>query len=221
MTNQLPHALAELLSANDPEAQELAWERFVTSYSDLLLQVAQSVARGYDAGMDGYTFVLERLRARGYERHHHFAVQPRGEFTAWQVVVARRLCLDLHRHRYGRIRGREPLDRTGWVERAARRRLADAVFDPPDALAQVASKRGDPETEFERAERRRMLDAAIATLSPADRRLLTLRFEDELPARAIAATLGFRTACDVYRRMRLVLSALREQLGAAGAGTAH
>src|SRR5689334_12721291 len=103
MSNQLPHALAELLSAKDPEAQELAWGRFVTSYSDLLLHVAQSVAHGYDAGMDGYTFVLERLRARDYERLRHYAVQPRSEFTAWLVVVARRLCLDLHRHRYGRI----------------------------------------------------------------------------------------------------------------------
>jgi len=54
-----------------------------------------------------------------------------------------------------------------------------------------------------------LLDNALATLSPADRLLIKLRFEDELPMPEIARQLGFPTRFHAYRRLTRVLAALR------------
>jgi RNA polymerase sigma factor (sigma-70 family) len=216
MAEHLPPALAELLSTQEPEPREIAWERFLVSYSPLLLKVAQRMARGYDEAMDHYTFVLDHLRARDYERLRSYAVHPQSEFTTWLVVVARRLCLDRYRCRYGRGRCSEPPAASAQSSRAARRRLMDAVFEPPSTLAQLAAESGDPAAALDLAERQQLLDAAIASLAPADQQLLKLRFEDELPARTIAAILAWPTDFHVYRRLRTVLSSLRKQLGGAG-----
>ncbi len=212
MAEQLPRVLAEVLRATDTESREVAWEQFIDSYSPLLLHVAQSMARGYDNAMDRYTFVLGRLRDHDYERLRCYAVQPRSEFTTWLVVVARRLCLDFHRHQYGRLRGRDSPAGSYPIERKARQRLVDAAFDPPDVLARVASGSDDPAAQFERAERRAVLAEAIASLAPTDQLLLKLRFEDELSARTIAAVLSFPTPFQVYRRLQMVLADLRVRL---------
>ena len=57
-----------------------------------------------------------------------------------------------------------------------------------------------------------VLEAAVARLAPADRVLLKLRFEDELPAREIAAVLRLPTVFHVYRRLNALLTELRVTL---------
>src|SRR5260370_32412986 len=71
-------------------------------------------------------------------RLHGYVAEGRSKFTTWLVVVARRLCLDFHRHRYGRPRDTTP---DAAAEQAARRRLADLVAgaaDPDQLAAPVA-----------------------------------------------------------------------------------
>ncbi len=60
------------------------------------------------------------------------------------------------------------------------------------------------------------MDEALAALTPADRLLLKLRFEDDLSAGAIASILELPTPFHVYRRVRIVCAALRRTLTAAG-----
>src|SRR5204862_509166 len=83
--------------------------------------VARSLTTDHDAAMDGYAHVLERLREHDCRRLRGYAPDGRTKFTTWLVVVARRLCLDFHRHRYGRSDDPAP---DAAAARAARRRLA-------------------------------------------------------------------------------------------------
>jgi RNA polymerase sigma factor (sigma-70 family) len=125
------------------------------------------------------------------------------------VVVARRLCLDQYRERYGRPRGEGIVSADATV---ARRRIEDLLVSELD-LAQVPdASASDPAETIDGESRRRALRNAVATLQSADRLLLQLRFEHDLPAREIAGLLHFQTPFHVYRRLNAVLATLRVAL---------
>jgi RNA polymerase sigma factor (sigma-70 family) len=208
MAEDFPSELSSLLGATDAAARDAAWPAFLNSYSRLLLHVARQVGRDYDAAMDAYTYILEQLRAGDYHRLRGYAGDGRSKFTTWLVVVARRLCLDYLRHRYGRARDNG--DAEG-ASRAGRKRLEDLlaeqvdVTDLPDAAA-------GPEAELIASEQSRSLAAGLAGLEPRDRLLLTLRFEDDRSAREIASLVGYPTPFHVYRRINTLLVSLRARL---------
>jgi DNA-directed RNA polymerase specialized sigma subunit len=60
------------------------------------------------------------------------------------------------------------------------------------------------------------LQSAIEGLAPADRLLLTLRFDDGLSASEIALVLHFQSQFHVYRRIDHLLSMLRAELRSRG-----
>src|SRR5260370_20101216 len=62
MAAALPFELSRLFQAPDGPARDDAWANFVAAHSRLLLHVARSLSPDHDAAMDGYTYVLERLR---------------------------------------------------------------------------------------------------------------------------------------------------------------
>lgn len=204
----LPPELARLLEAADPALRESAWASLVKTHSRLLLHVARATGGDYDAAMDRYAFVLEQLRADDFRRIRSFSADGRSKFSTWLVVVARRLCVDHHRQRYGRPRGSP--------DEENRRHLADLCAEQLD----VAEIEDDSATPADRAvyagEVRDALDNGIAQLDPRDRLLLRLRFEDDLSAAQIAAIMHFTTPFHVYRRITQVLSALRAALMARG-----
>lgn len=209
MAAALPVELTRLLAAPDTGAQDEAWAAFVAEHSRLLVNVARSLSSDHDATMDGYTYILERLREDRCRRLRAFVPDGRSRFTTWLVVVARRLCVDYRRSRYGRVRGEDPA-----AAMAARRRLLDLVAEKdPD---EIASRDVDPEQSLQVGELHDVLEAALARLAPADRVLLRLRFEDELPAREIAAVLRFPTVFHVYRRLDALLKELRDTLSKRG-----
>ena len=209
MSAVLPAELSWLLAASDTNAQDQAWAAFVAEHSRLLLSVARSLNSDRDAAMDGYTYVLEQLRADGCRRLRAFAPDGRSKFSTWLVVVARRLCVDQRRSRYGRMR-----DDDSVAVMAARRRLLDLVAEmDPD---EIASKGVDPSQSLQAGELHEALEAALARLAPADRVLLKLRFEDDLSAREIAAVLRMPTLFHVYRRLDALLKELRAALRTRG-----
>lgn len=208
----LPPELSRLLDAADSAAQESAWETFVGAHSRLFLHVARSLERDHDAAMDAYAYVLEQLRQDDLRRLRAYAADGRSKFTTWLVVVIRRLCLDHRRQRYGRA-DPQPENREA---RAARRRLVDLVGDEIDVDRLAASPQRTPMGELEARELRGALAAALAALEPRDRLLLKLRFEDELPAREIAALMGFPSLFHVYRRLNALLDVLRAGLARRG-----
>lgn len=212
--NVVPQVLARLLAA-DKDAREDAWTRFLDDYSRLLLFVARRTTPNYDSAMDAYTFVLEKLREHELRRLRGYAADGRGKFTTWLVVVSRRLCLDYHRHRYGRLPDAEATNESE-TARVARRQLVDLAFSTPEnALASHANE-DDPERDIRRAELEQALDIAVSELAPPDRLLIALRFHDELSGAEIASLLQLPSPFHVYRRLNHVLGALRERLSRLG-----
>ena len=88
---------------------EPAWAAFLSKHSGLLLHVARSLGGDDDAAMDRYAFMLDALRRDGCLRLRGYVADGRSQFSTWLIVVARRLCLDEYRHRYGRPQGRDVL----------------------------------------------------------------------------------------------------------------
>ena len=214
MSNPLPAELARLLHAGDPAERDEAWAGLVRSCTNPILRVARSLGGDHDAVMDRYAFVLERLRDDDYRRLRAYDRPGAGEFGLWLLVVARRLCLDHYRHRYGR-----PRPRPGHGAEAnprIRRHLVDLMADRVDPAALPDPSSAAPDTDLERAERARKLESAIGTLAPRDRLLIRLRFDEELSAREITALMQFPTLFHVYRRLDVVLRSLRHALRSAG-----
>ena len=208
MGELLPSELSDLLYAPDAVAREEAWAAFIQAHSRLLVHTARAVGHDYDAAMDSYAYLLGELKKDDFRRLRAYAVNGRSKFTTWLVVVARRLCLDNLRRRYGRPRG---ADAAIARRRAARRRLTDLVAAETELTA-LRDPGMDPEAAAIASEEQKRVGAALAQLEPRDRLLLKLRFDDELPVREIARLLGLPTPFHVYRRVKALLKALRETL---------
>lgn len=209
MAGELPQELQRLLDAGDAAARERAWEAFLSAHSRLLLHIARRLSSDRDAAMDAFTGVLDGLRLDDYRRLRAYAADGRSKFSTWLVVVAQRLCLDWHRHRYGRARDAASAERDA---RAGRRRLADLVAEDvePDRLSDPAVP--DHAAALQAQDLSRALLAARHELPPSDQLLLTLRFDDELSVSEIARILGWPTPFHVYRRLNTVFAALRRSL---------
>jgi RNA polymerase sigma factor (sigma-70 family) len=214
MADAVPPELSALLRAADPVARETAWESFVQTHSRLLLHVARRVARDYDAAMDAYAYLLEQLRHDDCHRLRAYTPHERSKFTTWLVVVARRLCLDYVRQRYGRP---QDAGQHGPEARAMRRRLADFVVEDLDGsnLTDPATA-ADPEKQLRKRELSRVLTAVLSDLSAKDQLILKLRFEAGLSAREIGQILGLPTPFHVYRRLQVLLTSLRAALSRRG-----
>ena len=133
------------------------------------------------------------------------------------AVVARRLCLDHERARYGR--GGRAVDATeSEKERTVRRRLVDLVGADLDPGLLPHSPSSNPESDLRSAELGDALMAVIGTLNPRDRLLLKLRFEDDLAVRQIADVMSYPSVFHVYRHLKSLLGELRERLATRGVG---
>jgi len=216
LPHNLPADLARLLAAADPAERDDAWAAFVHAHTDLLLRVARSLGGGQDAAMDRYAYVLEQLRQDDCGRLRAYARPGAGDFALWLVVVVRRLFLYHYRHQYGRARAGGGSDNSPDDPRRTRRRLVDLVAGQVDVATVAASTTRAPDQVLARSERSRAVAAALDQLAPRDRLLLRLRFVEELPVREIAGLMAFPTVFHGYRRLQVVLRALRVSLERAG-----
>lgn len=213
---ELPRELSLVLRAATGAGRDQAWAQFVETYSRLLLHTARHVSHDHDAAMDAYAFILENLQADDHRRLRAYSADKRGKFTTWLVVVARRLCLDFLRQRYGRVR---PTVGSHDLTRATRARLVDLLGEELESTAGVETE--NPETLLQATELKHALGSALAELSPRDRLLLALRFQDDVSARDIAAALNLPSQFHVYRRLKIVLGVLRERLARRGVMEPH
>jgi RNA polymerase sigma factor (sigma-70 family) len=213
-----PFALSRLQNAADSNACEQVWDEFLAGYSDTVLHTCRAVTYDRDASMDAYTHVLGALRENGCRRLRAYTPEPGIRFSSWLVVVTRRLVLDYVRHRYGRSRSAD-VDRQ--QESKTRRQLEDLVANEIDPDQLTDESRSEPDAEVRRQDLRRELGRALGALPPADRLLLTLRFEDERSVREIARTLRMPSVFHVYRRLATVLSELRQAMQSHGVDAAE
>lgn len=156
--------------------------------------------------MDHYAFVLEALQRNDYRRLRSYMPDGQTRFSTWLLVVARRLCVDHHRAAYGRASKEAPSELQG-----LRARL-NAMQAEDISVESLPGTEGRPDKGVQASELARFLALAKESLSPEDRMLLSLRFEDEAPVREIADLLGFSSVFAVYRRLKKVLRQLRREL---------
>lgn len=215
MDGATPVELNGLLHASDPAVREAAWTRLVERHTRLLLAVARSFGGGHDEVMERYTYILERLAESNHRRLRAYQADGRARFSTWLTIAARRLCLDFLRIRYGRSRPTRDPDQATALRRA-RRNLADSLGADIDTDLLPDADAASAEAVTIRAERDARLRAAVAALPASDRLLITLRFEDDLPASRIAGVAGYPTPFHVYRRLNAVLASLRATLESHG-----
>jgi len=214
MRESPPALLSTLLSVSAETADgERAWGGFVEESSAFLLHVARTLGGDHDAVMDRYVFILEALRRDDYRRLRQYASDGRGRFTTWLMVVARRLCLDEYRQRYGRPQGDDASSADGWVER---RRLINLVGEELGSTELAGSAEAVPDVALQRSELAALLEVALARLDAGDRLLLRMRFVDDLSVPQIARLLGDGSAFHYYRRLEKILGRLRDSLQAVG-----
>jgi len=207
-----PAELTFLLRADTPAARSGAWEAFLDAHSRLLLHVARRVGHDHDAAMDAYAFLLEQLRNHDFHRLRSYQSDGRTRFTTWLVVVARRLCTDFARRKYGRFRSARAASAD---QRVARRQLTDLVaVELDDERTPIPDGSGNPESDLIAREDAGYLAAAIAQLDTADQLLLKLRFEDDRTLKEIAPVLGYASGLQVHRHLKRVLGRMRAILTA-------
>lgn len=211
-----PPQLPIVLNGEDAEARDVAWRSLIAEHSRLLMHVARSVAAEHDVAMDAYAFVLEQLRSDDFRPLRHFSTMGTGSFSTWLTVVARRMCVDFYRSRYGRLRAQESNRPSAEARRDARRRLADLTAAGIDVTPHLKSDDADPEERLRQTELLALLQSALGDLKPSDRLLLKLRFEDGLTAQEIAAALEWPTQFHVFRRLNALYRQLRKRLRSRG-----
>jgi RNA polymerase sigma factor (sigma-70 family) len=81
-----------------------AWAAFLERYSPLLISVIRRFERDEDGVEDCYIFVCEQLSRDGFRRLLRYHDDGLARFSTWLCVVTRNLCLDWHRHEFGRQR---------------------------------------------------------------------------------------------------------------------
>jgi RNA polymerase sigma-70 factor (ECF subfamily) len=201
--------LNALLHANAPASEERAWATFLSQHSQLFLQVARSLGGDHDVVMDRYAFILEALRQQNCRRLRTFDPAGGGQLTTWLIIVSRRLCLDHYRQRYGRKRSESA---ASVAERSDRRQLSDLLGGALGLETLVMPSDEVPDEALLKAQLRAGLERALATLEPADRLVLRLRFEDERSVPEIARILGEASPFKLYRRLDRILASLRRVL---------
>jgi len=209
-----PIELDRLLQAAELRDREAAWEDLISRHTRLILAAARSLGGDSDAVMERYAYVLGKLRENEFRRLRAFDPNAGATFSTWLTVTARRMCLDLHRAHFGRNRQRHATDRST-VVRAARKALNEVLTSEIDA-DDLPTNKEDAEAEVVHGHRDLCLRAELAKLTPRERLLLTLRFEDDLSASTIAGLVGVATPFHVYRRINALLSRLRDLLVSRG-----
>lgn len=95
-------AIETLLEGLQSEDAQLAWQSFLTSYSDLVYGVIRTFTRDADQAADCFLFICEKLADKKCRRLRRFSPDGRARFSTWLRAVVRNLCLDWHRVRFGR-----------------------------------------------------------------------------------------------------------------------
>lgn len=214
MAESFPPELSGLLGSRDAASREEAWQRFVNRHSRLLLTTARETCADYDDGMERYTFLLDELKRDDCQRLRKYLADGRGKFTTWLVVVARRLCVDHHRKKYGRRRG--VADVRADAEWEMRSRLIRMISEQVEVTDIPDGTNVDADIQIRVSDRHRAMECALAALDPRDHLLIRLKFEDEVPVKKIVKVMGFSGEVSVYRKLKKVYQQLREALEESG-----
>ncbi|HLF55314.1 MAG TPA: sigma-70 family RNA polymerase sigma factor [Thermoanaerobaculia bacterium] len=102
------------LCSNDPD---VAWSAFLAEFASLLFQVVHLFERDEERAEECFLYVCEQLRRDHLRRLRRFDERGTASFPTWLRAVARNLCIDWRRHRFGRFRLPRSIARLPELER--------------------------------------------------------------------------------------------------------
>ncbi len=176
---QTDDLLRQLQSRNPHEA----WARFLELYSPHLFDVARRFERKGDAAADCYLYICGQLSANSFRRLLRFRPDGPARFSTWLCAVARNLCLDWHRHEFGRHRVFESVARMPPLDQEIFRGLFGERLPIEDLFLKLEPSH--PGLTMEQiAERAEIVGQALTS---RQRWLLTVRGARGAPAAAGAA----------------------------------
>jgi RNA polymerase sigma factor (sigma-70 family) len=195
MDDQQTDDLFRQLRSRDPRE---AWARFLELYSPLLFDVARRFERDADAAADCYLFICEHLSEDKFRRLLHFKPDGPARFSTWLCAVARNLCLDWHRHEFGRHRVFESVAHMPAIDQEIFRGLfverlpVEDLFlkleprHPGLTIEQVADRAGQVQQALSSRQRwlltvRGARGAPLAAEAPGDDEHRLLRIPSEMP----------------------------------------
>lgn len=92
-------ALLHRLNGSDPGA---AWAEFIDDHSPLILKVVYQFEYEQDRNEECFLYVCEKLCDDGFRRLLQFNTRGKASFRTWLGSVVFNLCVDWHRHEFGR-----------------------------------------------------------------------------------------------------------------------
>lgn len=160
------------LPAISTEDQGKAWDRFLTDYASLILQVVRLFERDPDRADDCFVFVCQQLQRDGMRRLRRFDEGGTASFSTWLRTVVRNLCFDWRRKRFGRPRPFRAITRLAAADQEVYRAVYLRGLTECEALEAV--RLSFP--EFTRAALGESLERIGRSLSPRQRWLIASRY---------------------------------------------
>ncbi len=109
--------ISEWLPALLAQDHEQAWDEFLKQYAALVLQIVHLFERDQDRIDDCFVFVCEHLKRNSMKKLRRFDPGGTASFPTWLRAVARNLCMDWRRKRFGRPRLYRSIARLPALER--------------------------------------------------------------------------------------------------------
>ena len=148
-----------------------AWTEFLALYSDRIYKTARLTTTVEETAADCYLYICEQLCRGGFKRLLQFRPDGPAKFETWLAVVARNLCLDWLRSRFGRDRAFRSLERMTPFENEVFRLHVQQGLSLEETFAQLKPRNPDVTAEDVEAADGRIQQA----LSPRQRWLLRQR----------------------------------------------
>ena len=127
-------ALLDRLRSTDPQS---AWSEFLRQYSPILYQSARACTRDEDEAADYFLYICEQLAKGGFRRLLLFRPDGGASFATWLRVVARNLCFDCHRKKYGRPRPFKSVENFSPLELEVYRCRHERGLSPQQTLEEI------------------------------------------------------------------------------------
>lgn len=249
---------------NSPDAGP-AWAEFLDLYSELIMKTVSQFDHRQGQSNECFLFVCEKLIDDEFRRLLRYDTSSACTFGSWLVAVVFNLCVDWHRHEYGRATLLPAISALPAFDRAVYKLAIEQGLDKettfqtlqadfPDLTREllVTSIRrvfalltprqrwqitlrnrrrkppprhrlGDPvdflpdpgmgpEREAQKQQKLERLQRALDRLSPSQRLLLSLRFQEGLSLKKIAELNRLGDTSRAWRQLQSALDALSRNM---------
>lgn len=136
-------AIEALLEKLRTEHAQAAWVEFLAHYSDQIYKTARLTTGDGETAADCYLYICQKLCQENCKRLLRFKPGGPAKFETWLSVVARNLCFDWFRSRYGRRRPFRSVDRLPHLENEVFRLHMQQGMSLEETLSQLAPRNPD------------------------------------------------------------------------------